>query len=539
MRIRTFILTLATTAAVLAGTALGQVQQRDGGYALDASPQVGSNGRNAGAGNDLGDLLKSNLYVTGQVSGYGAVRADIPYRPLNEFRIDLPSGSLADFNRRSVGLQDVLRGNTYQTQPYFAPSQTALGAGGIISGKNALGTNAPLDTRLDRSRQYGLFQDALSEYQNLAPNQAGRALSAPLYVPVQTSASPGLVPGLGEATPRVLSTTGGYESSAQPMFPASGVGGASFWDADPSARPGTGALFGVLDPLQRQRLARDLQRLREPESALNQPLDASLREQYRLGGEQSFRVDASVSAAVPLRPSDVDDAREERERFEAIRRNEDTFVDLMLRLRDRSGDKEPAIPQAPQGGQGANIVERLGDDVVLHQFSGVGKSEVNRYLAEGEADLRKGRYYQAVEWFRLANMVDPSNPLSVVGMGVAYAGAGEMYTAGLQFHQALRQFPPLMETRFDLGKLIEEQRIRDELARLSLQLRQEVYQKHDVQLYLAGAWLARSLGEDAEAQRYARRLLEAKPDDQVLIAYATYLIEGKRPTTQPATQPAE
>ena len=84
------------------------------GDALDSSPLVGSGGRNTastgGLLRDKGQGIDSQLYVTGRVTGLGAFRGGLPYTPKGAFRLTLPSASLSDFNRRSVGLEDVLKG---------------------------------------------------------------------------------------------------------------------------------------------------------------------------------------------------------------------------------------------------------------------------------------------------------------------------------------------------------------------------------------------------------------------------------------------
>ena len=539
-------------AAAITSASYAQDSRLQHGDVLDASPLAGSGGRNTSTRlQERGELLKSHLYVTGRVTGLGAFRGGLPYTPGNQFHLNLPSAGISGFNRRSVGLQDVLGGPTYKTTPYFSPSTTALGAGGILSGRAATGTNVPRTTSLAPSLTRKLRVSALADYRFLAPPGAGRVLSAPVQQ------WPGAMPARGEERDLLR--------GAGAIGPRAGPGRAADKDAFAAdaaipawflTRAGAVALFGALQADSRDRLARELHRIgraREPiEGRLDARVDRSLDSQYRLGGEQTLPPE--------LFPTDpnwrFDPARKAAPRgaagrWGAPRRNEDVYVDLLLRLRERR-DREAAAkaPKAPPPDVVAtapktpfkipsvlfrNIVEIDAERrVVVHRLGGLGKDDVNRYMAVAENKLKQGKYYEAVEHFRLVIIFDSENPLPLIGMGLAYFGAGEAYSAGLQFRKAIEMLPPLIESRIDIAKMMDMKDAKARLVSLEQRFRRHPYRRRDPHVYFAACYVSRNVGDHSEAVRYAEIIQKLAPENKIIRAYAQLVLTGKLPTTQPS-----
>ena len=104
----------AVAVAGLAGAAGGQLRPVAGGRALDANFQVGSGGWNTTVRSPLG--VSSQLYVDGQVTGLGNFRGTVGYNAPNQLHMTVPSAALSDFERRSVGISEVMGGAGYEAR---------------------------------------------------------------------------------------------------------------------------------------------------------------------------------------------------------------------------------------------------------------------------------------------------------------------------------------------------------------------------------------------------------------------------------------
>ncbi|HUU21733.1 MAG TPA: hypothetical protein VM389_04275 [Phycisphaerae bacterium] len=542
----------------MAAASVAQVREMRIDNALDANPMVGSGGSNSPGNTDsLGDLLKSNLYVTGQVRGLGGFRGTLPYRPSNQFRIDLPTSSMSGYLGRSVGLEDVLQGDTYRTRPYFDRSKTALGAGGILSGRSAVGTNVQYSTSLSPDLSRDLRVDALQDYRSLLPDQPGRLLSAPLQQP-SVPYSPRLQSGEGSYPYRSYAPAGSDARlpAEEPAGQQSQRSPAMIGPVLPT-RVGAGALFGVLSAQSRDRLARELYQMENAEgpvgTRIDASLDASLGEQYKLGPEQELPAEL-LAADANARPAEPYASRQDVTRpLKGVRRNADVFLDLLLVQRERltqTGAVRPA--EAPREGAGADllaeptaapqrtIVEIAADKTILvHRLSGLRQDDVNRNLRAAEKMLKEGKYYAAADRFQLVEALAwgsarPGNPLPLTGAALAYFGAGEWYTAGLYFRKALERSDALAETRIDVGEMMDIKDVTAQLRNLERRLRQSRFEKPDPHLLLAGVWMHRNVGNDAEARRYARQLLQLTKKEKVMEGYAQTVLKDDSGSKPPA-----
>jgi tetratricopeptide (TPR) repeat protein len=180
-----------------------QVAPVRGGDVLDANYQVGSGGYNTVVGGVGG--VNSQLYVTGQVSGLAGFGAAVPYSAANQLRTDVPSASLGTFRRQSVGLPDVLAGQSYQTSPYYERTQTAFLLPGIRAGLAAPGSNAPPATSTPESVQQ-LWAEATRDYRNIT-RTANSGVGNVIPATQQPSAAPGVAgTGLVPAPENMLPT---------------------------------------------------------------------------------------------------------------------------------------------------------------------------------------------------------------------------------------------------------------------------------------------------------------------------------------------
>jgi len=494
----------------------GQVMPTQTGRQLDVNPQVGSGGYNDPAGgNPTG--LNSQLYVTGQVTGLAGFRGRVPYAGVGLLDSRTPSAGQSGFIGRSVGVQDVLRGQTYLTNPYYSPSRTVLNAGGIMSGQAAPGTNMPKSAVPVSPLVNGLYTSATEAYQPLMTGQTGQAIS--LIVP--------------------------------PLRPDVG-GSATYTTTQPSgegyslvSRPGAGALFGVMNAQDRVELAREMYETqmlleRRETKGLGQPGllgGVGPKEKEKVSGLTGGLSDQgrAEQPGPPLVPGP------EIGNNPLPKPNQDVYVDLLVHLyRQRSGG-EPLIrpvpaPAAPsltgavkEANESAAVETSKERGIVLHALAGTNQDSFNRYMARAGTKLKAGHFYDAAGDYELALIVNPNNPLANVGLGLASFGAGEPLSAGLCLRTAMERFPPLMETTLDFSAMMDKSVVEHRVTALDERLAAKG-EPPDPQLVFLATFMHRNLGHAEQAKAYAQQLQTVASGDKLLVAYANYILTGKRPT---------
>ncbi len=488
----------AITCAVVLATASAagsQVVPIGGGNALDANMGVGSGGVNSPVAPDL--RLNGQLYINGQVTGLGRFHGRVGYFPSDQLRLQLPSAGLVGFRRESVGLSNVLSGPTYTARPYYDRSVTALNAGAIAAGLNAPGTNVP-PSALGSPQARQLYEELAAEYRSVSTSQTVVPSLAP-------SAS---VVGTGHAP---------------------SVGG-----MDRGERAGPGG--PVTDEFGRSRLededalAHDLWQFQR----LNRPMDERL----------NLRIETLLDRPGEKNPDEIGrtapPAEERGEPSGAVGRagrgepalpgtNADAFLDVMAALRRRREETKTTltVPQAATTRPAARIVEADAAGVVIHSLAGLGQGLFNLHMARGQERLKAGRYYDALDEFHLAAVAEPRNPLALVGMCVARLGAGEPAAAGEMLYGAMRLFPPLMETRLDLLRLVDSRMIEQRMAELDSLLQEDKDDAHP-KLVLLAAYARHSLGQEFLAKTAAAKLRRSAGGDKLLLAVAEFLLTGRR-----------
>jgi len=93
-------------------------------------------------------------------------------------------------------------------------------------------------------------------------------------------------------------------------------------------------------------------------------------------------------------------------------------------------------------------------DQPIRTFVGRGASALNDELLKAEALLDIGQYYDAAARYEIAHVVDPLNPLPLIGKGHALLAAGEYLSAAVFLTRGLERFPELVRFSVDLESLI-------------------------------------------------------------------------------------
>ena len=504
------IAALAVLMCVVSG-AWGQIVPVQDGRALDSNYRIGGSTVNSPTSQQTS--FSSQMYITGQVTGLGAFRGETGYFADNQLRLNVPSAGLSGFRRQSVGLSDVLSGQTYRTGVYYDRSNTALGVKGISQGLTATGTNVPRSSHLGGIVPRKAMDEAMSDFRPLLGNRVGGALSSDIRAPIKLDAAPPRIVGaLGTPTRRAAPRTFGA---------------------------GELAVFTVSRPSQRS------------------DVDIELRELEQLEQDDITRIDSKLRGPTVVPPrTGADPAAGGLGIASQAARESDVFLTMiyMLQQQHLQGDKgsEPKTadpdsgdprftlkPLGPRPGSLELVEQGLRGELVFNTLAGKGSDAFNLAMRTGEKELKAGRFYSAVDQYRLAVRIQPANPTTRLGLAAALFGAGESLGASLQLRRAMRMFPPVMVTRLNVMREIPSKKLKGRLEQIYNRIKDRQGANVDPQLAMLATYMHRSAGENYIAEVCAKKLKAAAGDDKIYSAFATYVLTGKRPaalgaTTRPA-----
>jgi tetratricopeptide (TPR) repeat protein len=158
----------------------------------------------------------------------------------------------------------------------------------------------------------------------------------------------------------------------------------------------------------------------------------------------------------------------------------------------------------------------------------------NRCLKQADELLKAGEFYKAASYYETALTIRPDNPLAAIGAGLSYLAAGEAMTSSYYFRRGMALFPPLMEIRFDLDKMVGQAVVDDRIREFEDRVLVAGVQDPSVAFLLT--FLYGSQGKDAEAKKWAATLSALKPEDKLMRAYADFVLTGVRPAEKEKTQ---
>ena len=511
---RTYIVGLIVLTLSVSG-AWGQITAVQDGRALDSNTQLGSQRINSRT--PQRSSFSSQMYVTGQVSGLGAFKGETGYYAQNELRMTVPSSALSGFRRQSVGLSDVLSGNTYRTGAYFDRSTTALSLRGITAGLAAPGTNVPIQSNIGSVISRKAMNDAMSDFRPLLGKRPGNAIGANIQETIK----------MGPIKPRILARRGVI--------------------SDPTKFQYLGApdlsVFTVSRPSQRSEVDSELRELEQ----LNED-DFSRINSKRRGDNVASPAPGTENAVSPIALGGTGLASQA-----AV--DSDVFLQLVQLLQEQhlASSGEPVEPKStdpelklkPLGARpdSVELVEKgLRGELVFNTLVGKGRDTFNVAMKKGEKQLAEGSFYSAADQYKLAVEVAPDNPTARLGLSVALFGAGETLGAALQLRRAMEIFPPVMVTRLKVIRKIPSEKLKGRLDTLYKRLEGRKGLNVDPQLAMLSAYMHRGAGENYIAEKCAFKLKDAAQDDKLYKAFAEFVLTGKRPsdlktpTTKPATQ---
>jgi hypothetical protein len=512
---RKHIAVLAVVTFVVSG-AWGQIVPVQDGRALDSNYRIGSGPVNASTPKNT--RFSSQMYITGQVTGLAAFRGNLEYVADNQLRMTVPSADLSDFRRKSVGLSDVLAGQTYRPGAYLDASRTALGARGIIAGRTAPGTNVPRVSYIEALVPRKTLNDAMSDFRPLLGKRLGDATAADIQPTIK----------LQPNTPRVVDRRGVRSGLPVPSaFGASEL--AVFTVSRPSQRNEVDLELLEWDRVSQDDMTRVDSKVRGPVIAP----EATGGSSTGLGGvgvadQAAVRSDVFLTFVYLLQKQHLESAAE----------SEPSKVDNPKI--DNSKIAKPDMNLKPLGARpnSTDLVEQgLHGDLVFNTLAGKGSGAFNIAMQKGEKQLKEANFYNAVGQYKAAVQISPENPTPRLGLSVALFGAGESLGAALQLRRAMEMFPPVMVTKLKIMRMIPPDKLKLRLDAIYKRLEGRKGGNVDPQLAMLAVYMHLSAGENGTAYKCAKQLKDAAGDDKLYEAFATYVLTGKRPAAMKKIKP--
>jgi len=492
---------LAATAFAVPVQLGAQVRQIPGGRALDANPMVGSGGYNVSARTYR--INQGNLIITGNVTGGRAFRGYSPIRDSSQLLLDLPSSTLSNFVRDSVGVNDVLAGRTFEPRPYFDPQQTVTNVGAIQAGLNRPGTSVPRSTslvpRMDRSLPPAPLLAVpapgvqpvpqgdrllVKPFSAASASPAGQAaavnpqlLGSPLFArnpnlatQAQTGLTPysagaqfesarSVVPSMTASPAGVSPPAGSRTDSSTPQARRTSLGseplGAGRVGAESLAEPMEGA----------------------PAASASPGIEIAAPEPAAPSGPQAGPAPAAPPAPAP--PAGAQTFLSGADTFQDML-NALAFRQRLEQLRRTGRAEQTAGPQAPGASQEpaptpravAPTTRRADADLAarrervreffakpIRTFVGTAPTALNERLRQAETLLAKGQYFRAAGAYEIAHTLDPANPLPLLGRAHALIAAGQYLSAVNDLRRAILRFPDVARFRLDLRAFIPDAKL--------------------------------------------------------------------------------
>jgi hypothetical protein len=187
--------------------------------------------------------------------------------------------------------------------------------------------------------------------------------------------------------------------------------------------------------------------------------------------------DVVAGAASPVIPSHSSWLAEDPLAFEP--RGVDPWLDLanaveflayLDEMSEAQSAQRPGLTRLQERRQQALAIVRSASEGSVDSLAGMNRSRVNDLISQAEDHMRNGRYYKAAASYRLAETLDPRNPIIRLGHGNALLAAGEYLTAVFHLSIALENYPAMAYLPLDLKSFVTDLGVLD-LRRADLEQR--------------------------------------------------------------------
>jgi len=414
-----------------------------------------------------------NLIITGNVAGGRHFQGVVPYGATSSFGAAVGSSSLDSFLRRSAssGDFDTFAGGY---TPYYSPSATVT-----TTRAGSSGVFGPAGERIGGYVAGGFAQGASSAIQS-GRQQALSGLDTAISEPS------GL--GLGGIRYRPMR----YTPQELEKLIADGV--ATYAQAK--------RIADEQNLAQMERLRQDLERLRYRSPQLRQSLimrDESLRPLAKIKGDED--VLQLLKLPKPKEQTGEEGPEAQKGAFGTLDKESDVYEQMKRRI----DELQKGLETTREEGAGGKVEEaagekrlsaeelellRLGVRISKSQEMGTGggsqremspldalsevevsdkakrvlgphktfasysNDEFNQHIRAAEMHLKEGRYYRAADYFTLASIYKPDDPLAYAGKSHALFAAGDYLSSALFLSRALEIFPEYAQFKVDLVAMV-------------------------------------------------------------------------------------
>ena len=361
-----------------------------------------------------------NLAVTGNVPGGRHFRGFLPYSSTSTTGIGTNFGSISpvdSFIRRSAGTPYQ---SSARVEPFYLPRRTVSS---VMRG-NVSGLALPEVTFPGGTGKFEIKKQ-------LAPISAN---TSGIYRPRSTlsmSASElERLSGRGDFL-EAFKLPGDNFTSNRIIAPE---------DSEVPVRPG---LESVLDELRENMLddSREPIRPLEPEV----PLDQQTKELMKLLEEERLARDDIQEMISQELPAGDEEAIEKDE----LEKPEDELPESKYKPKLPERREFPKV----EPGEAKAI---LGEHKT---FESLGRAKFAEFMAEGDSLLKSGRFYKAIDTFKLASIWDSGNPEAYIHRAIAHYAAGEYVSASLFVLTAIELSGDYAKRKIDIGDLTDDKDI--------------------------------------------------------------------------------
>lgn len=403
-------------------------------------------------------ILAGNALATGNVRGGLSLRSVSPIDSPTAFRGALGSAALSNFARDSVSAADAMNYGHPLAQPFYDPALTAPSVGYLTGTYPIYGLRSPETPRpgwvgpLPGSMAPGASGPGpiLSGIVG-APLAQNAALSSSIFGFGGGADEPGLAAQLGSpGRLDVANLSGIAPMSGAPLTPGAPLAsGAPLADTPEPGRALEQLLAGEND-----RLLRDGQPAAmgwaAPTPWTPGATGAPLVRPGPIFSPTPAMAEPATTASGAPRTGD------------ALQFGQDVFRDLRLALAVQSQPDAEWLNDlgSPSSDDPRQAAERIRTSPI-RSFAAGGGGGVNDPLASAEALLGIGRYYDAAGKYDAARLVDPANPLPLIGKAHALLAAGEYQSAALFLVRGLERFPDIARFEIDLKSLLGDPEVVD------------------------------------------------------------------------------
>jgi tetratricopeptide (TPR) repeat protein len=183
--------------------------------------------------------------------------------------------------------------------------------------------------------------------------------------------------------------------------------------------------------------------------------------------------------------------------------------------------------------EAAVFIERL-MKAPIKSFVGEGSSPVNDELLKAESLMQLGQFYDAAKRYERASVLDPVNPLPLIGRGHALLAAGDYLSASLFLIRGLERFPEMSRFEVDLRSFLRGGEIID-IRRADLM--KELDRRDDPTLRFLLGYLEYFTGDRSRGLGNLERAAESAEPGTIIKRYPA-MLRGEGPLPLPK-MPAE